>query len=273
MIFRLSQKLATKLKEGRLPEVPLDDNPCADWSAHLFTVARTQYIIVANTKSFYSVVFYGQGITDYGHFISRALSALGEFLEDDGQSFVYQRLIAPTAASVKFAKALDRSVTGSINELVKFATFWLAEDDIAPQGALAARGIGPEALEARPCSRPPGRSHAIESVAIGADPQIARDILGERRRRLGQRRLLRTRLPPTVGFRDPAHAFPVRKIDPSRMAMGFEQMLDIERSAIDFLQRPVGSQQADAAEPGVEQPHLLRRRGRARGSIAGDRPR
>ncbi len=50
-------------------------------------------------------------------------------MEDDGQSFVYQRLIAPTAASVKFAKALDRSVTGSINELVKFATFYLEDGD------------------------------------------------------------------------------------------------------------------------------------------------
>jgi hypothetical protein len=133
VIFRLSQKLATKLKEGRLPEVPLDDNPYADWSAHLFTVARTQYIIVANTQSLYSVVFYGQGITDYSHFISRALSALGEFMEDDGQSFVYQRLIAPTSGSVKFAKALDKSTVGSINELVKFATFYLEDDeDITP---------------------------------------------------------------------------------------------------------------------------------------------
>ena len=97
MIFRLSQKLATKLKEGNLPAVPLDENPYADWSAHLFTVARTQYIIVANTKALYSVVMYGKGITDYSEFISRALSALREFMEDDGQSFVYQRLIAPTS--------------------------------------------------------------------------------------------------------------------------------------------------------------------------------
>ena len=75
MIFRLSQKLATKLKEGNLPAVPLDENPYADWSAHLFTVARTQYIIVANTRALYSVVIYGKGITDYSEFISRALSA------------------------------------------------------------------------------------------------------------------------------------------------------------------------------------------------------
>jgi hypothetical protein len=132
MIFRLSQKLATKLKEGRLPEVPLDDNPYADWSAHLFAVARTQYIIVANTRALYSVVMYGKGITGDNEFITRALSALREFMEDDGQSFVYQRLIAPTSGGVRFAKALDRSVTGSINELVKFATCYLEDGETSP---------------------------------------------------------------------------------------------------------------------------------------------
>jgi len=132
MIFRLSQKLAKKLKEGDLPTVPLDENPYADWSAHLFTVSRTQYVIVANTRALYSVVMYGKGITNDNQFIIRALSALREFMEDDGQPFVYQRLIAPTSASVKFAKALDRSVTGSINELVKFATFYLEDGEMSP---------------------------------------------------------------------------------------------------------------------------------------------
>jgi hypothetical protein len=132
MIFRLSQKLAKKLKEGTLPSLPLDDNPYADWSAHLFTADRTQYIIVTNTKALYSVFMYGKGITDYSEFISRALSSLREFMEDDGQSFVYQRIIAPASGSVRFAKALDRSVVGSINELVKFATVLLETGEISP---------------------------------------------------------------------------------------------------------------------------------------------
>jgi hypothetical protein len=132
MIFRLSQKLAKKLKEGNLPTVPLDDNPYADWSAHLFTADRAQYILVTNTRALYSVVMFGEGISDYSEFITRALNALGEFMEDDGQSFAYQRLIAPTTASVKFAKALDRSVTGSINELVKFAKYYLEDDEMSP---------------------------------------------------------------------------------------------------------------------------------------------
>ena len=95
MIFRLPKKLATKLKEDNLPTVPLDDNPYADWSAHLFMADRTQYIIVTNTMALYSVVMYGKGISDYNKFIDRALGALREFMEDDGQMLVYQRFIAP----------------------------------------------------------------------------------------------------------------------------------------------------------------------------------
>jgi hypothetical protein len=76
MIFRLSQKLATKLKEGNLPTVPLDENPYTDWSANLFSADRTQYLIVTNTRALYSVVMYGKGIFDYNKFIDRALEAL-----------------------------------------------------------------------------------------------------------------------------------------------------------------------------------------------------
>jgi hypothetical protein len=132
MIFRLSEKLAKKLKEGTLPAVPLDENPYADWSAHLFTADRAQYVIVANTRALYSVVLFGKGITDDSEFIKRALSTLRDFMADDGQSFVYERFIAPASGSVRFAKALDRSVTGSINELVKFAKVWLETGEVSP---------------------------------------------------------------------------------------------------------------------------------------------
>jgi hypothetical protein len=54
MIFRLSQKLNAKIKGGTLPTLPPDDNPFADWSAHLFLADRAQYILLSNTKSLYS---------------------------------------------------------------------------------------------------------------------------------------------------------------------------------------------------------------------------
>ena len=56
MIFRLSQKLCTKIDAGKLRHMPLDENPYADWSCHLFTADRTQYIILCNTASLYSCV-------------------------------------------------------------------------------------------------------------------------------------------------------------------------------------------------------------------------
>ena len=132
MIFRLSQKLTKKLKEGSLPALPLDENLYADWSAHLFTADRTQYVIVTNTQSLYSVVMFGKGITDGGLLIDRALSTIREFMEDDGQAFIYQRFIAPASGSVRFGKALNRSVTGSMNDLVYHAKIWLTEGDLSP---------------------------------------------------------------------------------------------------------------------------------------------
>ena len=132
MILRPSQALAKKLNEGSLPSSPLDENPDADWSAHLFTADRAQYIMVTNTPSLYSVVMFGKGITNGGVFIDRALSAIREFMEGDGQAFIHQRFVAPASESVRFAKALNRSVTGSMNDLIKHAKLWLAEGDISP---------------------------------------------------------------------------------------------------------------------------------------------
>jgi hypothetical protein len=132
MIFRLSDKLNTKIKAGTSKTLPLDENPFADWSAHLFVADRTQYVLLSNTKSLYSTVMYGKGITDDSAFIERALSNIREFMQDDGQEFIYQRFIAPASASVRFAKALNRSVTGSMNDMTKHAAYYLAEGDVAP---------------------------------------------------------------------------------------------------------------------------------------------
>lgn len=132
MIFRLSQKLNSKIKAGNLGTLPLHDNPVADWSAHLFAADRTSYILLSNTKSLYSTVMYGKGITNDGEFISRALGSIREFMKDDGQEFAYRGLIVPDCASVVFAKALNRSVTGSMNDLVDHATAWLTEGNLSP---------------------------------------------------------------------------------------------------------------------------------------------
>ena len=132
MIFRLSQKLSDKIKAGTLATLPLDENPFADWSAGLFLVGRPQYILVTNTKSLYSTVLPAKGVTDGKTFVERALSGLREFMDADGQEGVYERLVAPVSGAVQFAKALNRSVTGSMNDMTKLAAFCLAEGDVSP---------------------------------------------------------------------------------------------------------------------------------------------
>ena len=112
MIFRLSQKLSTKIKAGPLLGEPPHENPLADWSAHLFVADRTQYILVSSTRALYSAVMYGQGVTDDGLFIKRVLDNLREGLEADGHLHVYERFIAPSSGMIRFAKPSNRGVTG-----------------------------------------------------------------------------------------------------------------------------------------------------------------
>lgn len=133
MILRLSQKLATKLDAGKLPTLPMDENPLADWSATLFVADRTQYILLSNTASLYSGVFYAKGTTSNdGQFITFAMNFLREFMEDDGMLDVYLNHIAPSTGQVHFAKAFSRAVTGTMNELIMSATTFLGDDDMSP---------------------------------------------------------------------------------------------------------------------------------------------
>jgi hypothetical protein len=132
MNIRLSQKLATKVKVKSPGSLPLHQNPLADWSAHLFVADRTQYILLTNTKSLYSTVCYGKGITSDGMFIQRALESIREFMNDDGFAAAYQQLIVPECGGVRFAKALNRQVIGSMNDMIGHAAMWMIERELSP---------------------------------------------------------------------------------------------------------------------------------------------
>ena len=109
MIFRLSQKLGKNIKTVPTRVLPLEANPFADWSAHLFTADRAKYILLTNTASLYSTVMHGRGISSDSQFLKWGLSRIREFMVDDGQEFIYRRFIAPSAEMVRFSKALNRS--------------------------------------------------------------------------------------------------------------------------------------------------------------------
>ncbi len=132
MIFRLSQKLGSKIKAGALVELPMDENPLADWSAQMFLLDRRQCILLCNTKSFFSTVMLGRGISDANEFIKSALSHLSELFQRYGCESVFRQRIAPASAEVQFAKALNRAVKGSMNRLIIDATWMRGEVEISP---------------------------------------------------------------------------------------------------------------------------------------------
>ena len=64
--------------------IPLDEDPYADWSCHLFDAGRTHYIILSDTQTLYSCVLHGRGINNNSVFIQRAISTIRQFTEDVG---------------------------------------------------------------------------------------------------------------------------------------------------------------------------------------------
>lgn len=145
MIIRLTQKLARKIKVDLTSTVPRAENPFADWTANLFTVGRTQYILLTHTTSLYSVVFTGRGLNALDSFVDHALTAMREQMKTAGFGDLFERNIAPLTREIRFSKTGDRSVMGSMNDLVQHAKMILSDDSPAgtatklnkiPMGAL-----------------------------------------------------------------------------------------------------------------------------------------
>jgi len=134
MIFRLTLKLSKKIGIAPLPAVPFDKsrNSLIDWSAHLFTAQRIQYIILTNTVSLYSMVMYGRGITNDKKFIQGVLSYMREFMTIDGNKFLFEKYIEPQGNEMFFSKIVDRQVMGSMNDLVFQAKVHLNMGKLSP---------------------------------------------------------------------------------------------------------------------------------------------
>jgi len=132
MIIRLSSKLAKKIHYSPTQILPLEGNPYADWSAHLFTADRTQYILITNTVSLYSMVLFGKGIINDEQFLDRVVGYMSEFIQDDELVFVYKRLIMPSTGCVGFSKALNLSVTSCMNDLVLRAKMLFLDRELSP---------------------------------------------------------------------------------------------------------------------------------------------
>ncbi|WP_339736133.1 GIY-YIG nuclease family protein [uncultured Gimesia sp.] len=135
MFLRLSHKLNQKIKTGKLNALPLHQNPLADWSCRLFYANRSQYILLSNSKSLYSCVMPGKGVTNEKKFATAAFECIRDFTADDAQQWAFRKYIAPEKNRVQVGKALNRSVTSCMNQLVEYAQDLLIDDQLSPHEA------------------------------------------------------------------------------------------------------------------------------------------
>jgi len=131
MVTRLTTKLAEKIGVRKLESLPCEPNPFADWTAHLFTESRRQYTLITNTHTLYSVVMRGSGATSPGAFLAAMRECLAEYLAYDEVGSAFDRLILPAMGTVTYGKALNRSVTGSMNDLVHLVRCYMTDGDMS----------------------------------------------------------------------------------------------------------------------------------------------
>ena len=129
MIFRLTAKLAKKIGLDPLPVLPCDNgkDPLLDWNAHLFTVQRTQYILVTNTESLYSLVMPGRGIPTERQFIQSVRTGLQAFVAGQGHHLREVKALLSQDQDTFFSKIIDRRILGSMNDLIFQSKFRLEE--------------------------------------------------------------------------------------------------------------------------------------------------
>ncbi|MBN9120813.1 MAG: hypothetical protein J0I06_16965 [Planctomycetes bacterium] len=131
MILRLPLKLNAALRGGTPGVLAPHENPLLDWSVRAFEVGRKEYVLLSNTRSLYSAVLDGVAGENAARFAERVVGMIRAILEEVGHGSYAGTGSELAPESVRFAKALDRSVTGSMNELVAYATMLLARGDLS----------------------------------------------------------------------------------------------------------------------------------------------
>ena len=131
MIFRISTKLGKKIHVTPDKILPVDPNPFADWSANLFTVDRILYVLITNTVSLYSIVMLGRGLKDDRLFLGEVTDRMRDVIRSDGHEPIFEKFILPSMDTIRFSKALNRSVTGSMNDFIFQAKYELIEPELS----------------------------------------------------------------------------------------------------------------------------------------------
>ncbi len=118
MVLQLTQKLQKALGGPKLVKEHVPARPHMRWYANLFTVERVQYILTTNAASLFSVVLYKRGLTSTDQYWEQLLERLRVHMNEIGLETVFAEHILPCTDTLTLAKTEDRSVLGSMNDMI-----------------------------------------------------------------------------------------------------------------------------------------------------------
>lgn len=129
MIIRMTGQLAKLIGISVMNSAPLAQNPYQDWTCRLFTVSDgSSYVLSTNTASLYSALLPWAGPIESDSFRNILFGGLEQHLTLDGFRAIYTAYIEPEEMSAEIAKSLNRSVTGSMNDMTQLAEYMLVEE-------------------------------------------------------------------------------------------------------------------------------------------------
>ncbi|MBX3177152.1 MAG: hypothetical protein KF886_07325 [Candidatus Hydrogenedentes bacterium] len=133
MIVRLTPELGKRIGVSPAEMHPLNANPFADWSCHVFPAARSPHIVALNTASLYAVLFSGQRINRKNTFESALFGHLRDQIIGDGFEFLYRRLIDIQGGEIQYSRPLNPVLRGTIADLAELAAHYLETQRLAPR--------------------------------------------------------------------------------------------------------------------------------------------
>lgn len=132
MTIRPSRMLARRLGIGLPDHMPEVRDRLADWCVHEFRAGRRGYLLLCHTGSMYPVVASLRGATDGTRLKQRMVEALRDTLTGPVLGPLVSNDIEPRLGEVQFAPIPDRSVTGTMNDLIFAAKVGLNEGMSVP---------------------------------------------------------------------------------------------------------------------------------------------
>lgn len=130
ILYRLPEKLRKSLRVKTLPVEAMLEDSFLDWSVSAFTTEdKFEYIALINTSTLYSTVFQTRKLHSLEEFGTMAAKGLHTQFFYFALRQLYNEKLAAHVNEYRFAKALDASTTGFVNNVTRRAKSMLERDE------------------------------------------------------------------------------------------------------------------------------------------------